>query len=329
MELEEDKTVVVEKSNEVKNPLVSIIVIAYNSSKYVLETLESAKTQTYKNIELIITDDCSTDNTIEICRDWVKNNYSRFVNVEIIKAKENKGIAPNCNQGLFKAKGEWVKFIAGDDLLMDNCLETNLKFSQESKHSFFFSKMKYTQESKNLEGLFTKGCELFRTEENQLKILIKNNYLAAPSNFIRTKALLKLNGFDERFPMVEDYPMWIKVVKNNYKIIVNDCETVIYRINDESVSQTKKLVDEKRFYTNVKFKMSFNKFIGSVLIKEQLVNSLPIRAFESLITLLQIKIVIIFNNKKNIISILMFNVLSVCKPSFYYNLFSKIKNEVT
>ena len=56
------------------NPLVSIIVITYNSAKFVLETLESAKAQTYQNIELIISDDGSTDNTVQICREWLKNN---------------------------------------------------------------------------------------------------------------------------------------------------------------------------------------------------------------------------------------------------------------
>ena len=60
------------------NPLVSIIVITYNSSKYVLETLESAKAQTYQNIELIVTDDCSNDNTVEICRKWIEENKERF-----------------------------------------------------------------------------------------------------------------------------------------------------------------------------------------------------------------------------------------------------------
>ncbi len=54
-----------------ENPLVSIIVCTYNSSKYVLETLESAKEQTYQNVELIVSDDCSTDNTVELCRKWI------------------------------------------------------------------------------------------------------------------------------------------------------------------------------------------------------------------------------------------------------------------
>ena len=103
------------------NPLVSIIVITYNSSKYVLETLESAKAQTYQNIELIVSDDCSTDNTVEICHNWIEQNKERFVRTELITVEKNTGIAPNCNRGVKAAKGEWVKLIAGDDVLHQNC----------------------------------------------------------------------------------------------------------------------------------------------------------------------------------------------------------------
>ena len=85
-------------------PLVSIIVITYNSSKYVLETLESAYNQTYQNIELIISDDCSTDDTVEVCKKWVDEHKDRFVRSEIITTPVNTGIPVNCNRGLYKEK---------------------------------------------------------------------------------------------------------------------------------------------------------------------------------------------------------------------------------
>ena len=79
-------------------PLVSIVIITYKSSAYVLETLESAKAQTYRNIELIVTDDCSPDNTVEICKDWIENNKDCFVRTELITVPENTGISLNCNR---------------------------------------------------------------------------------------------------------------------------------------------------------------------------------------------------------------------------------------
>src|SRR4051794_20989340 len=99
------------------DPFVSIIVFTYNSSNYVVETLESAKAQTYRNIELIVSDDGSTDETIPLCLDWLTKNKQEFLRAEIITVEKNTGIPANCNRGVKAAAGEWVKLIAGDDIL--------------------------------------------------------------------------------------------------------------------------------------------------------------------------------------------------------------------
>lgn len=105
-------------ADQSENPLVSIIVITYNSAKYVLETLESAKAQTYQNIELIITDDASQDDTVEICKEWLKENKELFVKTELVTVQKNTGISPNCNRGLKLSNGKWLKFIAGDEVII-------------------------------------------------------------------------------------------------------------------------------------------------------------------------------------------------------------------
>lgn len=307
-----------------KEPLVSIIVVTYNSSKYVLETLESAKAQIYKNIELIISDDCSTDNTVAICKKWLKENKSSFVRIELISSKKNRGIAPNCNQGLYKSRGKWIKFIAGDDLLLSNCIQTNIQFAINSKSSFFFSQMKFTKSSENLENIFDKGFELLNNNKNQLKILLKGNCLPAPTAFIRRTTIIKLKGFDERFPMVEDFPCWINALKNNFKIETISEPTVIYRINEDGVSQNKNKVDDQKFYNGFKFEKSCFSFTQKVIIVEQLKNLMFLRSLNSLIAVLQYKVSMnIFDNKKNFVSKFVFNTLSICKPSLYYNLFKK------
>jgi glycosyltransferase involved in cell wall biosynthesis len=312
------------ENNLTEIPLVSIIVITYNSSKYVLETLESAKAQTFKNIELIISDDCSTDNTVEICEEWIKENDARFVRAELIKAEKNKGIAPNCNQGLFKAKGVWIKFIAGDDILLRNCIAINLKIVGNSEHSFFFSQMKYTKERQELENLFESGFELMKNKEKQLKILLKGNCLPAPTAFIRRSALIELNGFDERFPMIEDYPCWINAAKNNFKIETIDLPTIIYRVNDDGVSQNSNNFNKKELYNGISFKQSWYNFIQKTIIIEQLKNLMLLRSLNNLIDLVQFKVAVnLFKNKNFFLSLLIFKLFSICKPSKYYNLFKK------
>jgi alpha-1,3-rhamnosyltransferase len=74
------------------NPLVSIVVITYNSSSYVIETLESIKAQTYQNIELIVSDDCSKDKTVDVCKKWIEKNKQRFVRTELITIEKRNRI---------------------------------------------------------------------------------------------------------------------------------------------------------------------------------------------------------------------------------------------
>ncbi len=85
--------------------LVSICVISYNSSEFVLETLESAKRQSYEYIELIISDDGSEDHTVELCDQWLKNNGACFHSTELITVPKNTGIPANCNRAVKSAKG--------------------------------------------------------------------------------------------------------------------------------------------------------------------------------------------------------------------------------
>ncbi len=107
-----------------QEPLISIVVVTYNSAKYVLETLESAKSQTYQNIELIVTDDYSTDDTVAICQKWLNKNKARFVRSQLVTSEKNTGIPANLNRGIKASKGEFIKPIAGDDTMEKQYIST-------------------------------------------------------------------------------------------------------------------------------------------------------------------------------------------------------------
>ena len=122
--------------------LVSIIVATYNSSRFVIETLESAKAQTWQNIELVVSDDCSADNTVELCRNWIAQNKDRFVNTQLITVPANTGVSANCNRMIQSSVAEWIKMIAGDDILLPNCIEDNMQFVHlNPEASIVFSKV--------------------------------------------------------------------------------------------------------------------------------------------------------------------------------------------
>ena len=125
-----------------EKPIVTIGVLTYNSSKYIIETLESIKAQTYPNLILQISDDCSTDNTIELCEKWIKENKDRFVKNKIIVPEHNTGVSGNANRNWDACETEWFKEIAGDDLLIPNCIEEFMNYVDIHPDAVFvFSKV--------------------------------------------------------------------------------------------------------------------------------------------------------------------------------------------
>ena len=114
------------------NPLVSVLVVTYNSADYIIETLESIKAQTYANIELVLTDDGSSDNTIALAEKWIADNKTRFVDAKIITVKKNTGVSANYNRGVQACSGVWIKNVDGDDLITPNCIKSNIDHVQKN-----------------------------------------------------------------------------------------------------------------------------------------------------------------------------------------------------
>lgn len=224
-----------------EQPLVSIVIMTYNSSKYVLETLESAKRQTYKNIELVISDDASKDNTVEICQEWLGENSSRFANVKLVTSLENTGIAPNANRGWRQAKGLWVKGIAGDDKLLTNCIADDMDFvTHHPETDILFSKIVpigNMEAAKNC-GFLNVGKFFENLDKKEFEInLLWANFLPAASEFISRSCFLELGGWDESMPFMEDWPFWIKALEHNKTMSFLNKETVCYRFSQGSISQ--------------------------------------------------------------------------------------------
>ena len=224
-----------------KNPLVSVVVITYNSSVTVLETLESIKQQTYKNIELIISDDCSKDNTVDICRKWVESNQSFFVRTAILIAEQNTGTSANCNRGVRNTKGEWIKLIAGDDRLLPNCISDYVNYIQENPNAnIIFSKViPFGDKDRIKDWAWADDSLLFeRFNKRQMKILLcVRNPFPAASAFMRKETILALGGYDESIPIVEDWPFLIRATNEaGLEISFMNKQTAEYRFSESAVS---------------------------------------------------------------------------------------------
>lgn len=217
--------------------LVSVIVITYNSVRYVLQTLESVKRQTYKDIELIVSDDCSSDDTVSICKSWVSENKSRFKDAKVIQTPKNGGICHNYNYALKQAQGEWIKYIAGDDILENNCIE---RFVANIKSNIFL----YTCITKHLQNE-TGKTTLYSTRIpddtawKQARSMLKYLYcINGPTIFIERNHLLDIGGFDEKYPMIEDWPIAIRYTTSGMRIGMVNEPLVQWRIYGNSISHS-------------------------------------------------------------------------------------------
>lgn len=243
-----------------KEPLVSVNVLMYNSSEYILETLESIKAQTYQNIELIISDDKSTDDTVDICEEWVSKNKSRFESVKILVPKQNTGQSGNYNRAFRAASGEWIKEIDGDDLLLPNCIEDCINYVKENPNAkYVFGKMTGLGEDKrNIEGVLKRfDYDFFEmTPEEQLhRLLYKGNCVPSPTSFYNKQYMLDL-GFecDERIPYMEDWPKWVKLLQLGVKYYYLPIDVASYRV-DSGIST--KFPSESYFRTNALMKVHY------------------------------------------------------------------------
>ena len=201
--------------------LVSVPVATYNSVDFIIETLESIYNQTYKEIELLISDDFSTDGTIEKVDEWIKQErvINRFVRIEFIKVPANTGISANCNRFIKACKSDWIKMIAGDDILLPNCIEDNMKFIAENPEAqIVFSQVRLyegTFEEKNFLKTIPKSfpdnmMNPSFTAQDQYKILLIADRLHYMQSIILDKkAIEKVGGYEQDFILILSRKRWI------------------------------------------------------------------------------------------------------------------------
>ncbi len=159
-----------------KLPLVSFVVTSYNYEKYIAETLASIKLQTYKNFEIIIVDDCSSDNSCNIIEDFI--SYNQDLKITLIKHKENSGQLASMITGLKAAKGQFVSFIDSDDILMPEYAQNHIRVHLESSVAFTSCQIAEIGEDNEIHTMYSKAsphCDNLETlltgEKVNFKIL--------------------------------------------------------------------------------------------------------------------------------------------------------------
>ncbi len=262
--------------------LVSIVVLTYNSSKTVIETLDSIKKQTYRSLELIICDDHSTDNTIELIRKWLKHNNSRFIKAKLIIGRKNHGISKNCNIGINQANGKYIQIISGDDILLEEAIEKKYKFAEKKSLNVVYAKIEAFGSNALWVKKYNKICEtnyriVKRGWKEQYNKIILGNFIPTPGGCFYLTKYIKEKGYNIHYPMMEDYPFIYNYIVGGNEVVLLDEVLTLYRLSETSLSVNNNpkyirscikfflCVKLKELIKNKKYKEAKEEFIGYLL----------------------------------------------------------------
>ncbi len=225
--------------------LVSVVVVTFNSDPVIAETIKSIYEQTYENIELIIQDDHSSDNTMETARKWCEDHKAdeRFVRISISSNDENLGTSRNLNEGCRHATGRWIKEMGGDDLLTRDCIEKNVSFVTRLNEDVlvisdvigFYENASGKRVEQpfysNIKGPYFRKFNR-RNAKQQYRMVLHEYCIDSPTFFYSRRSLENIGGYDTRYFLMEDWPFVVKWTKNGRCIRYMEEPTVYYRMGD-------------------------------------------------------------------------------------------------
>ncbi|MGC6430412.1 MAG: glycosyltransferase family 2 protein [Jejuia sp.] len=239
------------------NKSVSIITPTYNSSRFIIDTIESVVNQTYPDWELIIIDDASTDSTIKI----IEEHLQYYSNIKLLKNLTNKGAAFTRNRGIEIAKGNYIAFLDGDDIWKPHKLEVQIAFMEKHKLAVCYSSYDLMDEHGNsLEKTVMALSRLSYTK------FLKSNYIGNLTGIYNAKMLGKI--YAPYLRKRQDWLLWLNAVKKSGQPALGIQESLaVYRLRKNSMSSNKfNLVKYNYLVYRRGLKFSFIKSVYSMLI---------------------------------------------------------------
>ena len=225
------------------NDLVSIIMPSYNTGGYIKNSIESVLAQTYENWELIIVDDCSTDDTDNIVGQFSDKR------IRYLKNKKNSGAAISRNYALREAKGRWIAFLDSDDLWLPEKLEKQIAFMENNGYSFSYTDYKIRWNGKNEDPRVYTGHDVVNRKRMYRYCYFSTITVMYDRNVV---GLIQIADIKKN----NDYAMWLQIIEKTNCYRFPECLSV-YCKHDNSVSSGSKLKLVKHHY--IMFRKALNR----------------------------------------------------------------------
>lgn len=220
-------------------PLVSVLVGCFNHSRFVVETLESLRMQTYPNLQLIIWDDNSQDDSVDLIQAWlgqhdIKGHFIRHAN--------NLGICKSVNEALHFAQGKFIAMISADDVWLPDRIERQVNIMENSPDDvgvIYSDAIQIDEYGSLLPGMFIASCRPFDAppEGFIFDTLWQGNFIPAMAAFIRTECFSQVGSYDEDL-CFEDWDMWLRISRV-FRFIFDPIPGAKVRILSTSMTRTR------------------------------------------------------------------------------------------
>lgn len=215
--------------------LVSVIMPCFNCEKTVAASIESILNQTYQNIEILIIDDGSKDNTYEI----LKKFQNKHKNIRLFKNQDNLGLTKSLNILIEESKGEYIARQDSDDISVIDRISLQYEFMEQKELDFCSSRA----------TILYSGKKIPRSSHYLPKKIVmkfKNPFIHG-TLFIKKSILLDVGKYDENFYYAQDYKLMKTLIDNNYKFKI--FRKPLYELNMENNISTNKR-SEQNYYAN-------------------------------------------------------------------------------
>lgn len=253
-----------------EHPLVSVCIINYNQGRFFKDCLESFLSQTYKNTELIIIDDCSTDNSADIIKLLLAENN---VQAKFIINTENKGICKNINKAIRESRGKYFSVVACDDYYGKHRFEKLVSAAKNlpDDYKVVFSNCNTVDEVGNLISKDFIGeirPDLKKIPDGRIYFeLLQNNFIPAIAMLIKKDVFKKVGLFDESLKL-EDYDMWLRIARKYRFKYAEDNEVYYRQVNNSLIKVLSKSHEslKENFYFFAKHTIQKDRIIRDLIM---------------------------------------------------------------
>jgi len=215
--------------NNIDNPFFSVVIPTHNRSDLLKRAIESVQKQTFENLEIIVVDDHSTDNTSSVVKSFSDSRIRYMMN------SRKKGACGARNTGIYSAKGKWVAFLDDDDIWLSDKLKYQFELAQNINQTTGLICTDYAIFRKDL-----KNPRIIRNRPSGCvwhKLLYGGIIGCLSSVCVRTEVLKEIEGFDERFPSNQDQDLYLRVAELSEFAHVPKTLVHIYQVRRNRIGQ--------------------------------------------------------------------------------------------